>query len=395
MRSCCKTDYLNFRFFETKLKRLKIAVNTRFLLNGKLEGFGRFTDEIFKRLVRNHPEHEFIFIFDRPYNEQFIYADNVTPVVLKPQARHPILFYIWFEISVKRFLKKHQPDIFVSPDGYLPLKWKGKELAVIHDLNFEHYPKDLPRSARKYLKRFFPKFAKRADRIATVSEYSRWDITQQYDVAADKIDVIYNAANDSFKPVDESTKEKVKSKWTGGRDYFVYLGSLHPRKNVHRLIAAFDAFKSADNSDLKLVIVGDKYWFNADMKAAFENLRFKEDVIFTGHLDFKDMVNVLASAFSLVYVSYFEGFGIPLIEAMKCDVPVICGDRTSLPEVAGEAAILVDPFSVKSITEGMHQLHQNEDLRQELIQLGRERQALFSWDKSAELMWNSIEKCLE
>ncbi len=374
---------------------MKIAVNTRFLLDGKLEGFGRFTDEIFKRLVLNHPEHEFIFLFDRPFHEKFIYAKNVTPVVLKPQARHPILFYIWFEISVRRYLTKHEPDIFVSPDGYLPLRWKGKELGVIHDLNFEHYPKDLPKSARWYLRRFFPKFAKRADRIATVSEYSRWDITQKYKVSKDKIDVIHNAASGDFKPVSDEVKVSVKKTWTNNKSYFVYLGSLHPRKNVHRLIQAFDHFKSTTESDYKLVIVGDKYWFNSDMKTTFEQMTYKEDVVFTGHLDFGEMVQVLASAFSLVYVSYFEGFGIPLIEAMKCNVPVISGDRTSLPEVAGEAAIMVDPFSVDAISEGMQLMYHDSELRERLILRGQERQAQFSWDKSAQLMWNSIEKCLE
>ena len=123
---------------------MKIAVNTRLLLKGKLEGIGWYTYETLKRIVEQHPEHDFYFLFDRAYDESFIFSKNVKPIILYPQARHPFLFWIWFEISVYRFLKNNNIDIFVSPDGYLSLRTKIPSLAVIHDLNFEHYPHDLP-----------------------------------------------------------------------------------------------------------------------------------------------------------------------------------------------------------------------------------------------------------
>ncbi len=132
---------------------MRIAVNTRFLLSHKMEGFGWFTYEVVKRLVQNHPEHEFIFFFDRKYDSKYIFGDNVTPVILSPQARHPILFKIWFNYSVTKALKKYKADIFFSPDGYLSLKTEIKQISVIHDLNFEHYPQDLPSWPRKYLKK--------------------------------------------------------------------------------------------------------------------------------------------------------------------------------------------------------------------------------------------------
>ena len=138
---------------------MKIAVNARFLLKGKLEGIGWFTHEVLKRVVQNHPEHEFIFIFDRPYHEDFIYGKNVTPIVVPPPARHPILWYIWFEWSVKLVLKKHKPDLFISTDGFLSLSTKVPQLLVIHDLAFEHFPEHLPFKFRYYLRKFTPKFA--------------------------------------------------------------------------------------------------------------------------------------------------------------------------------------------------------------------------------------------
>ena len=150
---------------------MKIAVNTRFLLSGKMEGFGWYTYEITKRMVEQHPEHEFIFFFDRPFDPKFIFASNVTPVVLNPPARHPVLFIYWFEFAVRRALKKVKADVFFSPDGYLSLRSMIPQISVIHDINFEHFPKDLPWSARAYLRYFFPLFAKKATQIITVSEY--------------------------------------------------------------------------------------------------------------------------------------------------------------------------------------------------------------------------------
>lgn len=373
---------------------MRIAINTRFLLPHKLEGFGWFTHEVVSRMVKNHPEHEFFFFFDRKYDEKFIYADNVTPVVLYPPARRALLFKIWFEWSVKRALKKYNIDLFLSPDGYLSLSSDVKQVGVIHDLNFEHYPKDLPNWASKYLRSYFPRFAKKADRIVTVSEFSKQDIIKEYHVSSDKIDVAYNGVGDFFKPISVNEKEAIKSKFTSGLSYFIFVGALHPRKNVINLFKAFDLFKQQTNSLNKLLIVGERYWWNDEMKTTFEELQFKEDIVFTGHLQSNDLNNLYGAAEALVFVSYFEGFGIPLVEAMKCETPIVCSNASCLPEVAGEAAIYVDPFSVEDIAKGIITIHQDTELRATLIEKGKERQKMFSWDKTANQVWKSIETVL-
>ena len=159
---------------------MRIAINTRFLLSHKMEGFGWYTFETTKRLVEKHPEHTFILFFDLPFDKQFIFGPNTIPVVLNPPARHPILFVIWFEWAVFRALKKYKADVFFSPDGYLSLRSNVPQIPVIHDLNFEHNPADIPWATRKYLRFFFPKFAKKAAKIVTVSHYSKKDIMEQY-----------------------------------------------------------------------------------------------------------------------------------------------------------------------------------------------------------------------
>ena len=186
---------------------MRIAVNTRFLLPNKLEGFGWYSYEICKRLTESNPEHDFIFFFDRPYNSAFVFGDNVTPVVLKPAARHPFLFYYWFEFAVKRALKKYKADLFFSPDGYLSLGSKTKQIAVIHDINFVHFPKDLPWLVAKYLNHFFPKFAQKADHIITVSEYSKKDLVDSFGVKPKKITDILNSASGNYALISEPAQD--------------------------------------------------------------------------------------------------------------------------------------------------------------------------------------------
>ncbi len=374
---------------------MEIVVNTRLLIKDRLEGIGWFTFETLKRITNNHPDDHFIFLFDRDYDEEFLFSDNITPIILSPQARHPFLFYWWFEFTVSNFLNKYKPDLFLSPDGYMSLKANCKQLAVIHDLSFEHYPNDVSYIVRKYYKHFFPKFAHKATRIATVSEFSKKDIVKQYEINPSLIDVVYNGCNESFQSIDEELQTATKLRFSEECDYFLFVGALHPRKNISRLFEAFDKFKSTLSSNVKLVIVGEKYYWTSDIKMTYISMKFKEDVIFTGRLSSENLQAVIASALAMTYVPYFEGFGIPILEAFNCDVPVITSNITSMPEVARDAALLVDPFSVDSIADAMLYLYKDEDMRNVLIAKGRKRKLDFSWDKTAAALWESMEKTIK
>jgi glycosyltransferase involved in cell wall biosynthesis len=350
--------------------------------------------ETLRRIVRDHPEHTFYFIFDRKYDEKFIFANNVIPVVIGPPARHVSLFYIWFEYAIPHALKKIKPDVFVSPDAYNSLRSPFKSLIVIHDLNFEHYPEKMPWLIRKYYRYFTPLFARKADRIATVSEFSKNDIVKQYSIDPTKIDVVYNGVNKDYIPVNENIKLEIKEKYTGGSDFFVYVGALIDRKNLDNLFKAFDMFKKSAANDIKLLIVGSKMWHNKELELTYESMQFKADVIFTGRLPIEELCRATASAMVMTYVSYFEGFGIPILEAFAAGVPVITSNVTSMPEVAGDAAILVDPFDVEEISSAMKNIAENESLREDLIQKGFQRCKAFSWDVSAQNLWRSIEKTM-
>jgi glycosyltransferase involved in cell wall biosynthesis len=371
-----------------------IVVNTRYLRKNKMDGIGYFTYNTLKYIVTNNPQIEFHFLFDSPIDKEFIFADNVKPYLLFPPAKHAVLNILWFEWSVRRYLKRVNPDLFLSPEGILCLGWKGKQFCVMHDINFVHIPKDLKWTNRTYNNAFFPRCAKKAAHMATLSEYSKADIVSSFGVNAGKIDVVYCGINSFYEPLAEDEKQRVKATYTDGKDYFFFVGTLMPRKNVLRLMQAFELFKKATGSDMKLMLTGGTSYKTQELFSYKEQSAVGSDIIFTGRLNNDELKKVFGAAFCLTFVPYFEGFGIPIIEAMQCDVPVITSNVTSMPEVAGDAAIMVDPYKINEIAAAMQLLFSNASLRKQLIEKGRVQKLQFSWDRTSRLMWDSIKKIL-
>ena len=369
---------------------MRIAVNTRFLLKDKLEGIGWYTYEIMSRLVADHPEDTFYFLFDRPYDQRFVFQSNVVPKVLQPPARHPLLWWLWFEMAVPAALKKLKPDVFFSPDTYCSLRAKTPTVMVAHDIAYAHYPHQIPKLARQYYEHYTPKYLKKADRVITVSEFVKKDILDHVAVDENKIEAVHNACRQIFKPISAAEAQDVRDEYTSGVPYFIYVGAIHPRKNVPRLIAAFDEFKQNTNAPHQLVLVGRFAWQSNPIMTAYEKAIYKEDIVLTGYVPDEKLPKLIAAAFALTYVSVFEGFGLPLLEAMQCDVPVITSNVTSLPEVAGDAALLVDPHSVSAIANAMKRLYLNPDLCKQLIASGRKRRQDFSWQKAADAVYEIL-----
>jgi glycosyltransferase involved in cell wall biosynthesis len=373
---------------------MKIAVNTRLLLKGRLDGIGWFIYEHFSRITKNHPEHEFHFFFDRPYDPEFVFSKNVVPHVVHPQARHPILYKIWFDFMLPREIRKCGADLFVSPDMIASLKLDIPQLLVVHDLNFEHYPQDLKRSTGDFWRKRTRAGVQKASRIVAVSDFTKNDLIQTYGVGSHLVDVVYNAAGYAYKPIGELAQANTRSQYAGGKPYFLFVSSIHPRKNLHRVLQAYDLFREKAGVEFRLIVVGKKFWDYPEMGAAFDSMKFKNEVIFTGRLEQEDLAALTAAATASLYVSYYEGFGIPIIEAMKSGTPVVYAHATALPEVAGDAGVGVDPFSVDEIAGAMQKLATNVDFRQDQIAKGLTRAEFFNWDNSAEQLWTCMEKLL-
>jgi glycosyltransferase involved in cell wall biosynthesis len=388
-----------------------IAVNCRLLQKNRLEGIGWFTYETLRRITRDHPEHQFIFIFDRPYSSEFIFSDNITPVVAGFPTRHPILWLLWFEVVIPRVLRKYKADIFFSPDGFLSLRTKVKSIPVIHDISFVHRPHDLPFWPRVYYNYFFPRFARKAYRICTVSLHSQKDMNRTWDTARAIVRVVHNGANAAYQPLTPEEIQSTREKYTGGQPYFLYVGSLHPRKNVGNLLEAYSRFCSEAGPEVRMVVVGERMWKKdrrpqtadrrletadgrpqtADGTGPATVCRPPSAVLFTGRLEPDELRLVMGAALALTFVPWYEGFGIPVVEAMAAGVPVLTSHVTSLPEVGGDAVLYADPASVESIADGMKRLSTDQELRAGLITKGLERSRNFSWDKTARKVWMTID----
>ncbi|MCR5889507.1 glycosyltransferase family 4 protein [Hymenobacter sp. J193] len=375
---------------------MHIAVNTRFLLPGdKLEGIGRFTYETLRRLVKQQPEHTFHFLFDRPFDERYVFGPNVVPHVLYPPARHPLLWLAWFEGAVASWLLRYRPAVLLSPDGYTTLATRVPRVTVIHDLAFEHFPQDVDGLTRRYYQYFTPRFARASARVVAVSEATRQDIMATYGLSGEQIRVVPNAADAHFRPQSAEVQLATRERYSAGKPYFLFVGALQPRKNLLNLLHAFDAFKQQTGANSKLLVVGRTAWQAGPIFEVYRQLQHRHDVHLTGRVTDEELTQLYAAAQATVYVPYFEGFGIPVIEAQACGCPVITSNCSSLPEVAGGAARLVDPFSVGSIAEALSELHHDEARRIELTDLGYQNARRYSWDHSAHLLWQNVEEVMK
>ncbi len=369
---------------------MRIAVNARFLLPGKLEGIGYFSREILRRLPELMPEHDFLFCFDRKFDPAMVFGKRSTGVVIHPPARDPLLWKAWFDYGIPRALSKWEADLFFSPDGYCSLKLDVPQVMVTHDIAHVHYPAQIPRRVRKYYQKHVPLFLNKADHIITVSHFVKEDIRRYYGIYPGKITVAGNGVRPAFKPVPAHVRLTTREVYADGQPYLFYLGAVHPRKNIGRLLQAYDRYRDRLDDPVKLLIAGRLAWQTREVRRLHRNSRYREDIVFLGYLPTEQIVNLLGSSRALVYPSLSEGFGVPLLEAMHCEVPILTSKATSLPEVAGDAAVYVDPESISSITEGLLQLTTTPFLASGLVEKGRRQREKFSWDRSAETVATTL-----
>jgi glycosyltransferase involved in cell wall biosynthesis len=369
---------------------MRIAINTRLLLPDRLEGIGRFTHEITRRLVERRPQDEFLLLFDRPYDERFRYAANVTPLHIPPPARRDLLWKLWFEWTVPYVLRRQKADVFLSMDGYCSLRTKVPTVMVTHDIAHVHYPEQIPAWALRYYNRYVPQYLERAERVITVSDFCKRDIHKHYGTPLNKITVAGNAPSPTFQPLTADQKDSVSQQYAAGQAYFFYLGAIHPRKNIVRLLEAFTLFKQRTGAPVKLLIAGRFAWQTSDINAAYENSPVKDDIHFLGYVSDEELPRLVGGALALTYVSLFEGFGVPLLEAMSAHVPVLTSNVSSLPEVAGDAALLVDPTNTVAIAQGLERLHRDATLRESLVAKGHARVDHYTWENAVDVVNDAL-----
>jgi glycosyltransferase involved in cell wall biosynthesis len=307
------------------------------------------------------------------------FTDRWSNFKVRSTLPHTPLIRIPLTLSAE--LRKHPVDVlhvqFTAPP-FCPCP----AVVSIHDLSFEHLPETFKRRSRTQLRLTVRHSARRASRILTLSEHTRRDIIQTYGIDAERVSTIPVAAAEHFGPIrDYRELQRVRHNYGIDGDYILSVGSIQPRKNLARLIRAYALLRGNCSADKlpKLVLVGKSAWLYDETLRTLDEAGVKDTVVLTGYVPERDLPALYSGALCFVYPSYFEGFGLPPLEAMKCGAPVIVGDRTSLPEVVGDAALAVDPFDIEAIAGAIMRLIDDPALRTELSVKGLQRSRMFSW----------------
>ncbi|MEW6320270.1 MAG: glycosyltransferase family 1 protein [Acidobacteriota bacterium] len=357
---------------------MRIAIDARKLHDF---GIGTYIRNVLIELARLDQATEYIVLcrpedVDQPLplgpNFRWV-AESARPYSVREQFRIPLS------------LVRERVHLVHEPHYVLPPLVRSRSVVTIHDCIHLMFPQYLPnRGAYLYARGSIWSAARKADRVLTVSEASKRDILRFVDIPADKVSVIYNAIDERFlQPPGEEQMERARQRFQLDRPFVLYVGNIKPHKNVERLIDAFGRARAEGLDDLRLVIVGDEISKYPALRQAVHRHRLDKHVRFLGFQPLETLAAFYRLARAFVFPSLYEGFGLPPLEAMACGAPVVVSNVSSLPEVAGDAALLVDPYDPSAIGEAMRRAVTDEALRAELVARGRARVAAFSWAKSA------------
>ena len=306
---------------------------------------------------------------------------------------------LWTHARLSREMRTAAPDLLFVPSHVLPLLHPERCVVTIHDLGFYYYPEAHTLSQNLYLRWSTRYNARIATRVIADSVATRNDLLRYYRVPGERIEVVYPGRDEALGPVrDPEVLQDVRARHGLSEPYLLYVGTLHPRKNLVRLVQAFSAFTKAmaagpakPKAEPQLVLAGQKGWLYEEILNQVRKLDLVDRVVFTGYVPDADLPAVLSGAVAFVFPSLYEGFGLPVLEAMACGTPVICSNVSSLPEVAGEAALQVDPLDVEALAEAIHWVISDAGLRATLVERGYEQVQRFSWQRCASQVLQVLE----
>lgn len=347
---------------------MRIAIDASRTTARRVTGTEYYATALIRALIQLNTTHDITLYFrDAPTAGLFPESALVKHRVLR-------LRRVWTHARFAAALWQDRPDVTFVPAHTLPFVFPGKAVVTVHDLGFKYFPQAHPVQQRLYLDWTTRYSARRANLVLADSQATAADLTRFYNTPPHKIHVVYPGVD--APPVNSVN---VREKYQLPETYFLFIGTLQPRKNIQRIVQAFAAWQRRyPDSGLGLVLAGGKGWL---YDPAW--VRDTPNVHLPGYIDEADKGALLQGAFALVFPTLYEGFGFPVIEAMHRELPVIASATSSLPELSGEAALLVDPLDVKAITTAMGRLWEDAALRQHLREAGRRQRALFTWENAA------------
>ena len=356
---------------------MRIAIDARKLHDF---GIGTYVRNLVHWLARLDKKNEFI-LFCQPDDCEHIerLGTNFQPV---PVRSHN--YSVAEQLTVPLALTRSKADLFHAPHYVLPALTPCRSIVTIHDCIHLMFPQYLPgRLAHVYAQVSFWIAANRSARILTVSEASKRDILRFFPISSDKVDVIYNAIDDRFNQIPLQTDiDRVRERYQINDRFLLYSGNVKPHKNIERLIDAFNRLRQEGFNDIKLLITGSEVSRHATLRRAVHRYNLHHQVRFLGFLSADTLAILYRLADAFVFPSLYEGFGLPPLEAMASGTPVLTSNLSSLPEVVGDAALLIDPYDPASIAEGLRRILSDHKLRALLVERGQKRAATFSWEAS-------------
>ena len=373
---------------------MNIGIDVSPAINQKA-GIARYTYQLVSSLLELDKSNDYVLYAFSSKPEQDVFKSERAQ--FRPHKWQPQLLKTYFlllrllNLSADSFTK--EADIVHSTDFVLPVSKNKPSIITIHDLAFRRFPSFYTFKNRTYMNSMAKFSAKRADKIITYSDSTKKDVIKFLSIDEKKISVIPLGVEDKFKPASEEEIKKIKADLGLPDNYIITLGTLQPRKNLEALIDAFARLKKDKAIPHKLVIVGEKGWNNEKLLTKLAGLDIAEDIVLTGFIEDNQLPSLYSGATALVYPSLYEGFGLPVLEAMACGVPVACSNTSSLPEIAGEAALLFDPTDVDQIYSSIQKLLLDEKLRKTLGEAGIKRARQFTWEKTAKQtlsLYNSL-----
>jgi glycosyltransferase involved in cell wall biosynthesis len=363
-------------------------------------GIGRFTREIVRALAKIDRENEYFLFYAQGRSGQRQSREAILPdhpnFLERPiPISDRTLTIIWHRLGLPLAIDLFTGpvDVFYFPDfTHAPLR-RGRSVVTIHDLGFLLVPDCADAGLRTYLERVVPQSVGEADFVTVDSENTRNDVVTLLDVPDEKVEVIYGAVEPSFQRVtDETRLEAIRRRYRLYFRFILHVGMIEPRKNLTRLIQAYAQFREATGLPHKLVLAGKLGWLYQEIFREIEELSLGDDVVFPGFVPDADLPALYSLADVFAYPSLYEGFGLPPLEAMACGTPVVCSNTSSLPEVVGDAALMVAPTDVQGLSHALGRMLEDETLRSEMVAKGLVRASLFSWEASARKLLGTFER---
>ncbi len=331
-------------------------------------------------------DREFVLYFNSPPPQEMLEGFEGCEIKNIPFPR------LWTHIRLSMEMALKRPDVLFVPAHVIPLVHPKRSVVTIHDMGHLYYPETYPKSTLRYLKWATRHNISSSSSIIADSESTKRDIIKHYPQAAEKTFVVYPGVSPDFRPVsDEGTIQRVRQNYGIPGEYFLYVGTIHPRKNLERLLRAYSSFVSKVTGPRpRLVLVGKKGWLPEGIMRQLDEI--DAEVTMAGFVPQEDLPALYSGAIALLLSSLFEGFGLPVVEAMACGTPVMAANSSSLPEIVCDAGLLTDPMDIEEMAEAMHWLWGKPALRQELSERGLKRAADFTWQGAAETTLRVLER---